>query len=268
MGVFAQLRQELLDAQRYRDLSAAYARNPRGMTRPDHDPTLEALQPVLAGTVPVVLAANSAREITRALDLAKEFGLRPIIAGGREAYLVADRLRAENVPVLLEIDFPRRTAPTGGRGSASEDQPPEQMNVLRDRVELPKSPGRLAAAGVRFAISSGNDYADFLANARHAIAAGLDPARALRALTIDPATLLGVADRLGTLEVGKIANLTVVKGQLFDESAKVTRLFVDGQQIEIASSATPASPNSGDADRRAPNDDEFTTEDARADHDH
>lgn len=266
LGVFAQLRQELLDAQHYRDLKAAYARNPRGMTRPDHDPTLEALQPVLAGTVPVVMAANSEREIVRALDLAKEFGLKPIISGGREAYKVADRLKAENVPVLLAVNFPRRSAASGARGAAAEDTPPEQLNVLRDRVELPKSPARLASAGVRFAMTSGNDYGDFLSNVRHAIAAGLDPALALRAVTADAATLLGVGDRLGSLEVGKIANLTIVKGQLFDEGAKVTQLFVDGQQIDVAA-APPAPAATGDASRRTPND-ELTVEQARADHDH
>jgi len=267
MGVFAQLRQELLDAQHYRDLKAAYARNPRGMNRPDHDPTLEALLPVLAGTIPVVMAANSEREITRALDLAKEFGLKPIIAGGREAYKVTDRLRAENVPVLLDIDFPRRTAPTGGRAAANEDPVPERMDVLRDRVELPKSPGRLAGAGVRFVIASGNDYTNFLGNARHAVEAGLDPLRALKAMTIDPATLFGIGDRLGSIEVGKIANLTLVKGGLFDESAKIAQLFVDGNQIEIAAAATPSAGN-GETPRRGAPGDDTRTEQANASHDH
>ncbi|HET9066907.1 MAG TPA: amidohydrolase family protein [Gemmatimonadales bacterium] len=267
MGVFAQLRQELLDAQHYRDLKAAYARNPRGMNRPDHDPTLEALQPVLAGTMPVVMAANSEREIIRALDLAKEFGLKPIIAGGREAYKVTDRLRAENVVVLLDIDFPRRTAPTGGRAAANEDPVPERMDVLRDRVELPKSPGRLAGAGVRFAIASGNDYTNFLGNARHAVEAGLDPVRALKAMTIDPATLFGVSDRLGSIEVGKIANLTLVKGGLFDESAKITQLFVDGNRIEIAAAAAPSA-GTGETPRRGAPGDDTRTEQANASHDH
>lgn len=267
MGVFAQLRQELLDAQHYRDLKAAYTRDPRGLNRPHHDPTLEALQPVLAGTMPVVMAANSEREITRALDLAKEFGFKPIIAGGREAYKVTDRLRAENVTVLLDLDFPRRTAPTGGRAAADEDPQPERMDVLRDRVELPRSPGRLAGAGVRFVIASGNDYTNFLANARRAVEAGLDPLRALKAMTIDPATLFGVGDRLGSIEVGKIANLTITKGGLFEDSTKVTQLFVDGNQIDVASSAAPSAGNGETARRGAPGED-AQTEQANDSHDH
>ena len=86
MGVFAALRQELLDAQHYRDVKAAYGKNPRGVRRPDYDPSLEALQPVLSGQEPVIMQANTEREIKRALDLAKEFKLRAIIAGGTEAY--------------------------------------------------------------------------------------------------------------------------------------------------------------------------------------
>ncbi|HRP07063.1 MAG TPA: hypothetical protein PLL69_01115, partial [Gemmatimonadales bacterium] len=100
LGVFAQLRQQLLDAGHWRDLNAAAARNPRGNQRPAHDPSLEALQPVIAGTRPVVMQANTAREIDRALKLAREFNLKPIIADGREAGKVADQLRAAGADVL------------------------------------------------------------------------------------------------------------------------------------------------------------------------
>ena len=251
MGVFAQLRQQLLDARHYRDLVAAYARSPRGMTRPSHDPTLEALQPVLAGTQPVVMAAGSEREVRRALAFAAEFNLTPVIAGGSEAWKAADALAAARAPVLLDIDFPRRTAAGGGGaaaggrggggggGRAASDSTPESMRVLRDRVERPKGAGILASAGVSLAITAGDDYADFLANLRRAVAGGLDEGAALRALTITPATLFGVADRLGTLEPGKIANLTVVTGDLFQEGGTVSQVFIDGERYEIPASETP-----------------------------
>ncbi len=125
MGVFSALRQELLDAQHYRDVKAAYDKSPRGMTRPEFDPSLEALLPALAGKQPVIMYASTQREIERALDLAREFGLRPIIAGGLESHLVAARLKAENVPVLLTLNFPRRTA------AVSADADPEPMRLLR-----------------------------------------------------------------------------------------------------------------------------------------
>ncbi len=255
MGVFAQLRQELLDAQHYRDVAAAYARSPRGMERPTLDPTLDALQPVIAGREPVVMHAGSEREIRRALDLAKEFGLSPIISGGSEAWKVAPELKAANVPVFLEIDFPRRSAggaAGGGRaggggggsgfgGRGANDSTPEPMRVLRDRVDQPKGPGRLAAAGVRFAFASGGAFPEFLANVRRAVDGGLAKDQALRALTIDPATLLGVADQVGSIEVGKLANLTIVTGDLFDANGKVSRVFVEGQSFEVAAPA--ATPN-------------------------
>lgn len=237
MGVFAQLRQQLLDAQTWRDNQAAYARNPRGMVRPIHDPSLEALQPVLAGTQPVVMFANTEREIERALDLATEFRLKAIIAGGREAWKVTDRLRAANAAVLLDIDFPRRTAPAGGRSASTADDPPEAMSVLRSRVEMPQTAGKLDQAGVRFAMVSNGDFADFAANLRRAVAAGVTRDRALRAITLEPATLLGVADRMGSVEVGKMANLTIASGDLFAEGGRVTQVFIDGQRFELPAPA-------------------------------
>ena len=166
---------------------------------------------MLARTVPVVMEASTAREIERALDLAKEFNLRAIIAGGEEADEVATRLKAENVPVLLSLNFPRR--PT-----ASPDADPEPLRVLRARVDAPKLASKLAAAGVRFAFEDGGiaTWADFLGNAGRTLENGLSADQAIRALTVSPAEILGVSDRLGTIEVGKIANLTVTwQGDLF-----------------------------------------------------
>lgn len=231
MGVFATLRQTLLDAQHYAAEQAAYAANPRGRARPQNDPSLAALQPALQGRMPVVMAANSEREIIRALDLAKEFGLRAVIAGGREAHLVADRLKRENVPVLLSLDFPTRPA------NRSADAAPEPVRVIRERVEAPRSPATLADAGVRVAFQSGGDHAAFLGNLQKAVQSGLSREQALRALTVTPAELFGLGDRLGTIETGKIANLTLVRGDVFASGARVARVFVDGQPIEVRAPA-------------------------------
>jgi len=230
LGVFAALRQQLLDAQHYAVVQAAYAKNPRGMRRPETDPSLDALQPVLARQMPVVMEASSAREIERALDLAKEFNLRPIIAGGEEADQLAARLKAENVPVLISLNFPRRPA-------ASPDADPEPLRVLRARVEAPKLASKLARAGVRFAFEDGGltTWSDFLGNAGRAVESGLAGDQAVRAMTLVPAEILGVADRLGTIEVGKVANLTVTRGDLF--TGRVEHLFVDGDPVEIRAPA-------------------------------
>ncbi len=239
LGVFAALRQQLLDAQHYRDIKAAYERNPRGMQRPELNPSLEALLPILAKTQPVVMFASSKREIERALDLAKEFNLRPIIAGAAEANSVADRLKAEGVPVLLSANFPRRV------GTPSPDADPDPLRVLRQRVEAPKVPAQLRQAGVNFALHSGGaSWTDVISNVRRATENGLSSDQALRALTIVPAEILGVSDRLGSIEVGKIANLTISRGDLFSESGRVTQVFVDGNLITVAAPAAgrPATP--------------------------
>src|SRR6185369_7452164 len=152
--------------------------------------------------------ANSQREIIRAIDLAKEFNLKAIIAGGQEAWKVADRLKAAEIPVLLSRNFPKRTT------SSSPEADPESLEALRFRAETPKRAGRLAQAGVKFAFESGNltSIADFFTNAGKAVEGGLSKDAAVREMTIGSAEVLGVSDRLGSIEPGKIANLIVIKG--------------------------------------------------------
>jgi imidazolonepropionase-like amidohydrolase len=229
LGVFATLRQMMLDAQRYRDSMQVYDRSPRGTRRPETDRSLAALIPVIDGKMPVVMLANSEREISRALDLAAEFKLRLIIAGGREADRVAERLAKQNVPVLLSLNLPRRTT------AAIPEADPEPMRVLRERVEAQQTAGKLAKAGVRFAFQSGSltNMSDLLVNAGRAIENGLQATDALRAFTIWPAEILGVENQLGTIEVGKIANLTVTRGDLFDRNSRVAHVFIDGRPVDL-----------------------------------
>jgi imidazolonepropionase-like amidohydrolase len=255
MGVFASLRQMLLDAQRYQKAQEVYERAPRGMRRPELDRSLAALIPVLEGKLPVVLHVDRQREIERALDLAQEFKLRAIIAGGAEAATVSERLRERDVAVLLSLNFPKRTT------AAAPEAEPESLRTLRGRVEAQKTATKLAAAKVRFAFQSGGltNMADFRANVAKAIENGLSRDDALRALTIRPAEIFGVADRLGTIEVGKIANLTVTRGDIFDRTTRVTNVFIDGRPVDLrpatpAPSASPgASPAGPGAEEARPN---------------
>jgi imidazolonepropionase-like amidohydrolase len=241
MGVYSAVRQMLLDARRFREAEEIYERSPRGLRRPEQDKSLAALLPVLARQVPVVMQADREREIERALDIAQEFNLQLVINGGLEADRVAARLKAANVPVLLSLNFPRRTA------SVSAEADPEPLRVLRERVEAPKTAGRLAAAGVRFAFQSGGmtTMNDFLSNASKAVDAGLARDEAVRALTLRPAEILGVGNQLGSIEVGKIANLTVTRGDLFARDRRLTHLFIDGRQVELRPAAAAAGPGAG-----------------------
>ena len=244
LGTFSALRQMFNDARRHAELQKMYAANPRGMVRPPEDKSLEALQPALNRQIPVVFAANRSNEIVRALDLAKEYNLRAIIAGGQEAWRFTDRLKAQDVPVLLSLNFPKRTA------AASPDADPESLDLLRFRAEVPKTAGRLSAAGIKFAFQGGGAASvnDFVANAVKSSENGLAKETAIRAMTLAPAEIFGVADRMGSVEAGKIANLTVVRGDLFGPQKTVTHVFVDGKLFE----PRPPAANEGGRGGRGP----------------
>ena len=228
LGTFSALRQMFYDALRLQEIQKLYAASPLGMKRPEEDKSLEALIPVLNRQMPIVFNANREIEIIRALDLAKEFNLKAIIAGGQEAWKVADRLKAQNVPVLLSLNFPKRTA------AVSAEADPESIEVLRLRAETPKTAGKLQQAGVKFAFQSGGmtSINDFYTNAGKSVENGLPKDAAIRAMTLNAAEILGVENRLGSIEKGKIANLTVVRGDLFGKEKTVTHVFVDGKLFE------------------------------------
>jgi hypothetical protein len=237
LGVFAAIRQMMLDAQRYREALAAYEKCPRGLRRPDQDKSLAALAPVLSRQMPVVMYADRQREIERALDLAQEFNLRLVIAGGAESWRVAERLAAAKVPVLLSLNYPRRTT------AETPEADPDPVRVLRERVDAPKTAGRLASAGVRFAFQSGGlaNMNDYLGNVSKSLENGLARDEAVRALTLRAAEILGVSDQLGTIEVGKIANLTVTRGDLFARDRRIAHVFIDGRPVDLKP-VVPAAP--------------------------
>ena len=236
LGTFSALRQMFNDAKRHDELVRMYNANPKGMKRPEADRSIEALIPVVKGQVPVIFNANRENEIVRALDLAKEYNLKAIIAGGQESWKFTDRLKSQNVPVLLSLNFPKRTA------AASPDADPESMDTLRFRAETPKAASRLAAAGVKFAFQDGGmtSLGDFFSNVTKATENGLSKDAAIKAMTLSPAEIFGVNDRTGSIDAGKIANLTVVKGDLFGSDRVVTHVFVDGKLFEPKPPASPA----------------------------
>jgi len=241
MGTFSALRQMLLDAQRLQENRKAYDKNPRGMKRPETDKSLDALLPVLNRQMPIVFNANTEIEIIRALDMAREFNLNAIISGGQEAGKVAGRLKAQNVPVFLSLNFPKRTT------TASPEADAESLELLRRRADTPKTAGRLATAGVRFAFQSGGmtSISDFTTNANKAVENGLSKDAAVRAMTLSAAEILGVADRLGSIEKGKIANLTVSRGDVFAKDKTITHVFVDGKLFEQKEKPKTPTPTTG-----------------------
>jgi imidazolonepropionase-like amidohydrolase len=216
MGIIAFNRQAFLDAQWYQQ-----AKNRL------HSAPLEAMQPALAGRLPVAFRASTSREVLRALDMAKMFKLDPIITAARQVEDVTADLKAANARVIYSLNFPTRRPSL----AADADEP---LSVLRDRANAPKGPAALDKAGVLFAFESSGlaDPKDFLKNAQKTVANGLSKDAALKALTLNAAALAGAADRLGSLERGKIANVIVTEGDLFDEKTSIKHVFVNGREVK------------------------------------
>lgn len=242
MGVMSYIRQTLLDAQQHAAARSIYEKNPSGLSRPSDDATLEALQPALNRQLPVVFIADSAAAIRRAQTIAREFNLRLVIAGARQAYQMVDELKG--VPVLVSVKWD--AAPTD-----KEDREDQPLRIIRDRQLAPTTPAALAKSGVEFAlVSSPGKAGDFLPGIRKAIDNGLTAEQALRAVTLAPARIFGVDRQLGSLERGKIANVVIADKPVFEKASKITRVFIDGREIRLPAdkpkaAETAASPIDG-----------------------
>ncbi len=236
-GVMSYIEQVFLDADRYGQALAADQARPAGVDRPAYDRTLDPLRRAVAEQWPVLIPANEEREIRRALQLGNKIGVRTAIYGGHEGFDVASELAAAGTPVLLNLDWPERS-------KDADPESEESLRSLRKRTWAPMTPKAFHDAGVRFAFYSGGVATprEALKNVRKAIDEGLPRDAALRALTLGAAEVYGVADRLGSIERGKLANLAVADGDLFDEKTKVKMVFVDGRKFEKRESGRPTDP--------------------------
>ncbi len=254
MGAIALVRQVLYDAQHHAQVWAEYQRNPSGKPRPAMNRSLEALQPLLRREVPLLAIANNAQDILRVLRIADEFDLRVVIVGGQEASKVADELKRRNVPVLLSIEMPEPLR-------TYDPLNPPTLTSLRNRALAYQNAAILHEKGVTFAFTTEGlgDPERLLRNIRTAIQNGLPKEKALDALTKVPAQLMGISNRLGTIERGKLASFVVVQGELFDARTQVRFVFVDGKRFRTdlgtPASASPAprfrGPRNWDAENTA-----------------
>lgn len=233
MGIVAFVRQSLLDAQYQALEQGRYDKAKGGGERPVDDPALTALRPALEGRQPVAFEAQAAREIRRALRMAAEFKFDPIITGAREAAAVTAELKAQNARVVFSVNYP-----TKPRSLSPEAD--ESLETLRARADAPKTPAALDQAGVLFAFASAGlrDPGDFVKNVARAVKAGLPAEAAVKALTINAARIAGVAERLGSIETGKLANVIVTDGDLFGEKTAVKHVFIDGRLIKLEPATT------------------------------
>jgi imidazolonepropionase-like amidohydrolase len=229
MGSFAYLKQLYYDALHYGAVWADYEADPRGKARPEWDITLEPIRQQLEEGWPVLFPAAGRKEVARAIETAAEMGVTPIVHGLHGGYDAADLLAASGVAAIVDLDWP--TAPRNGDPEAVPS-----LAELRLIDRAPTTPAALARAGVRFAFTSGgaDEASGVLAGARHAVAQGLSEVDAIRALTLSPAEMFGVADRVGSIETGKIANVIVTDGSLLAAGTRIETVFVDGERFEVA----------------------------------
>ncbi len=181
----------------------------------DRDLKLEALGSVLRREIPWRQHCHRADDIATAMRIAAEFGYELVIDHGTEAYLIADKIAAAGIPVVIGPLFTSRS-----------------KVELRNRSLA--NPGRLAAAGVMIAITTDHPVVPvhfLIHQATLAVKEGLDPVTALRSVTLNPAKIIGVADRLGSLSVGKDADLVIWSGDPLDVMSRAEVAYIGGREI-------------------------------------
>jgi imidazolonepropionase-like amidohydrolase len=230
MGTIAVVRQTFADARHYVLDQADYRAKPTARKRPDLNPALDALAPVLNRQTTVVFEPGSVLMGDRAGQLARELGLNYAVVGSGHEWRRPDLMKAVNAPFIVPLNVP--SAP---KLPDEDDWLDVSLDQLRHWDWAPENAALLRQQGLEVALTTHalGDRKAFRKNLRLAIDRGLSERDALAALTTVPAKLCGVADRLGTIEKGKIANLTVVEGAgYFDAEAKVKQVWIDGVVFE------------------------------------
>ncbi|MBA3763213.1 MAG: amidohydrolase family protein, partial [Chthoniobacterales bacterium] len=226
MGCIALVRQTLLDAGWYAAAQEAYRKSPATMERPEANASLSALGDQAQRRQPLVFESEDELDSLRALRIADELKVKPLLLGSGYDYRVRNAL--DKTPTILALDFP----------SVPEVEKPEQaleyqLDELQHWDRAPSNPALLAAAGIPIAFTAEKlekPEKEFWSRLRLAVRRGLSKDAALAALTTTPAEMFGVTDRLGTIAPGQIANLVIASGDLFTaEDAKILTTWVDGR---------------------------------------
>jgi hypothetical protein len=232
MGTMAVLRQAFLDAEHYHLHTTQYARSPIGLKRPEFDPFLETIIPYVISKKPVVFNCANLEDIKRAVRLSDEFSLNAYISGANEAWRVSGLMKETKAPLLVSLKFtPPFTSKFINLG--------EDLKKKAEEEIYPANAYNLYKEGIPFSLTSNglSKPGDILKNVKEAIKAGLPQNEALKAMTILPAAALGIDNILGSLEKGKIANIVLISGEMFEEKSQVRRVFVDGVSFTVKQSA-------------------------------
>jgi imidazolonepropionase-like amidohydrolase len=216
------LKKMFKDAESYGRVRDAYGTD-KSLPAPQTDLKLEAMVPYVRGEKPVIFTAERERDIRGVIKFVEETRVKGIILGGQEAWKAADGLKRNNIAVIYTNIY--------------------NLPVRDDDAYdyLFEAPSKLQKAGVRFAISTGNDGAevrDLPYHAGLAGAYGLSKDEALKSVTLYPAQILGIADRFGSIEQGKTANIVVTDGDLLEPRTNIKYLFINGRLLPLTSRHT------------------------------
>jgi len=217
-----ELKKIFRNAENHARALSAYAKD-KTLPAPETDLRMEAMLPYIRGERPIFFTAERERDIRSVVKFVTEMRVKGIIVGGQEAWKVADDLKKNNIAVIYTNIY--------------------NLPVREDDAydSLFEAPSKMQQAGIKFAISTGDSGAevrDLPYHAGLAGAFGLSKENALKSVTLYPAQILGVADRLGSIEVGKMANIVVTDGDLLDPRTNVKYLFISGRLLPLTSRHT------------------------------
>ena len=244
LGVMATWRDLYRKAVNAKSYESLYASNRSGLERPVADRNLEAFYPVIDQRQAVLFRSERLLDVNHVLTLKKDLGLTATIADVKDAWPIIPAIKASGVKTFLSLDLPEEVKKDDKKKDEKKDAAePSAAQKEKDALEKRKAEAiqnytaqaaSFQKAGITFGFASVSAKAkDIPANLRRMIAAGLTEDAALAALTTNPAQLLGLSDRVGTIDNGKMANLVVTDKSYFNEKAKVRYVFVDGVMYKM-----------------------------------
>lgn len=256
IAVMSKWRDLYKQAEQAKMHEAMYAKNPKGMERPNYSETLRALYPVIDQEQPVFFAAEGLKDIHRVFTLQEDLGFPLVLVNVKEGWHHLDAIQSKNVPTFLSLELPEFKGKKDEKKEGEQEEKPAQTVTDKEKDMLEKrrmeemkkfetQAAEFAKNGITFGFSAlGVKANDVRANLRRMVEAGLSEEAALAALTTNPAKMLGLSDMMGTIEPGKMGNVFVTDKPYFEEKSNVRYVFVDGKMYEYeARSAKAGDPN-------------------------
>lgn len=261
IAVMSKWRELYKQAEQAKMHEAMYAKNPKGMERPNYNETLQAFYPVIDKKQPVFFAAEDMKDIYRVFTLQQDLGFPLVLVNVKEGWYHIDAIKAKKVPVFLSLELPefkgKEEKKEGDKAKQVSQEEKSMVDKEKEALEKRRAEemkkfetqaAEFAKNGIPFGFSGLSVKAnDVRANLRRMVQAGLSEDAALAALTTAPAEMLGLSTVMGTIEKGKMGNLVVTDKPYFDEKSNVRYVFVDGDMYEYEARAA----RSGDPNAKA-----------------